>query len=150
MTPYSIVLTLHSWIRWFAIAAGFWAVASMLSPARSARGASLAGLVFTAVMDFQLLVGLALYLFISPITKAAMENMHAAMANPAWRFWTVEHPTLMLVGLVLAHVGRMVEKSRRDRAGRRALVWYALAVAALMLAAPWPFMPQGRPWVRIF
>lgn len=144
---YPLVLTIHSWLRWIAIIVGLWAVAQSVSAAARAGRPGPAGLVFTIVLDIQFLAGLVLFLALSPVTQAAMADMGAAMKNSAWRFWVVEHPVLMLGAVALAHIGRMVEKSKRP-VGRRPLVWYALAVAALIIASPWPFMPQGRPWIR--
>jgi hypothetical protein len=150
MDTYSTLLALHSWLRWLVIAAGFWAIAVAASRAAASPLKNRGGLVFTTLLDVQFLVGLTLYLGFSPITQAAMADMAGAMKNSLWRFWAVEHPFLMFAALALAHIARFVEKSGRPRAGRRAIVWYALAVAALLLASPWPFMPQGRPWFRGF
>jgi hypothetical protein len=52
----------------------------------------------------------------------------------------------MILAVVFAHLGR----PRRAGAspGRRAFVWFGLALLAILLATPWPFMPQARPWVR--
>jgi hypothetical protein len=71
--------------------------------------------------------------------------MGAAMKNGAWRFWAVEHPALMILAVVFAHLGR---PGRGSTVGKRAMLWYGLALLAILLATPWPFMPQGRPWVR--
>jgi hypothetical protein len=145
---YSLVLTLHSFLRWAVILAGVWATVSVLpSNWRYGRRPSpLPGLVFSILLDVQLLAGLALYAVLSPVTTAALQNMGAAMKNGTWRFWAVEHPALMLLAVIFAHLGRPRRGTRE--ANTRALLWFGLALLAILAATPWPFMPQGRPWIR--
>ena len=150
---YDIVLTLHSLLRSVVILFGLWAVA-MAAAAASRRswtpGEARPGLLFTIALDVQLLLGVLLYFVMSPITRTAIEDFGAAMRTGGLRFWAVEHPALMLVAVVLAHVGRSATRyAGSDRAGARARLWFGLAVVALVLATPWPFMPNGRPWFRL-
>jgi hypothetical protein len=28
------------------------------------------------------------------------------------------------------------------------LLWYGLALLAILVATPWPFLAHGRPWAR--
>ncbi len=145
---YSTVLVLHSALRWVVILAGIWAVVSAV-PSRIGAGrrpSPTSGLLFSIALDVQLLVGLLLYVALSPLTTAAMQNMGAAMKVGSWRFWAVEHPALMILAVVFGHLGRPRRGS--SAVSRRALLWYGLALAAILVATPWPFMPQGRPWVR--
>jgi hypothetical protein len=145
---YSIVLQLHSILRWLVILAGVWAVVSVL-PSRHRFGRPvppLPGLLFSILLDVQMLAGLVLYVALSPVTTAAMRDMGAAVQNGAWRFWAIEHPIAMMLAVVFAHLGRPRRGSRE--ANPRALIWFALALLLLLAATPWPFMPQGRPWVR--
>jgi len=145
---YSTVLTIHSYMRWVVILLGVWAVASSWATRESSggRASTLPGLLFSMTLDIQMLFGLLLYVALSPITMVAMQNMGNAMKNGEYRFWTVEHPAMMLLAVAFAHIGR----PRRGSAtpGRHALIWYGLALLAILIAVPWPFMPQARPWVR--
>ena len=73
---YTIVLIIHSWLRWAALVAGTMAVAAALaSPSEVGRDgrADRWGLAFMMAMDLQMLLGLLLYLVLSPNT-AAMFN----------------------------------------------------------------------------
>ena len=56
-------------------------------------------LVFSLAFDLQVVVGLALYFFISPFSRLAFENFGAAMSNPSLRFWAVEHITGMMIAI---------------------------------------------------
>src|SRR5436305_123689 len=94
---YTLVLTLHSWLRWVAIAAGVMAVASLRGQATTAGDARADrwSLAFMMALDIQMLLGLLLYLALSPVTAAILDNFSAAMRDPTARFWAVEHITAM-------------------------------------------------------
>lgn len=147
---YSTALILHSWLRWIVLLLGVWTVASAASAMRGHK-AGRAGRFFTIALDVQMLVGILLYVALSPITRAALTDMAAAMRNDVWRFWTVEHPALMILAVVFAHVGWKAAKREDPAAGRPSrlpLLWFTLAVAAILVALPWPFLGHGRPLVR--
>ena len=109
-----------------------------------------AGVIFTGLYDLQMLVGLALYFALSPLTSAAMADFGAAMGS-GLRYWAVEHPFGMILGLVLAHIGRVrIRKARDDeRKHRAAALFFALSVIAILVSIPWPFMTNGRPLFRM-
>jgi hypothetical protein len=149
---YATVLLLHSWLRWLVILLGVWAVVS--AAGRSHGGGSRrAGASFTMALDVQFLLGVLLYGALSPITRAAMADMGAAMRNDSWRFWAVEHPALMILAVIFAHVARSVAR-RKGAAGpasqpsRAPMVWYAMALIAVLAAIPWPFVANARPLLR--
>src|SRR4029079_19179703 len=97
---YTAVLVLHSWLRWAVI------VAALLVFIRGSRLVNSTTRVFTILLDVQLLLGLLLYVALSPFTRVAFQDMAAAMRDPGLRFWAVEHLTGMLLAVVAAHVGR--------------------------------------------
>jgi hypothetical protein len=145
---YELVLTAHSWLRWVALIAGLMAVvmASTASP-RADRW----GLILVIALDIQLLLGFALYLVLSPNTKAILGNFGAAMRDPVARFWAVEHVSLMLFAVVMAHVGRVLARKAASPAAKRKrlLVCFALSTMAMIAATPWPGMASGRPLFRV-
>jgi hypothetical protein len=109
------------------------------------------GRFYTIAMDVQLLVGLILYVWASPIVSAARGNMDVAMADSATRFWLVEHPVGMIVALALAHIGTSrIRKAFTDRSRfTRAAVFYGASVLIVVLSTPWPGMPYGRVLFRM-
>lgn len=151
MDWYGWGLALHSWLRWLVLLGGVVAVSLAITGwmgRRSwSRAADRAGLLFTASLDAQLVVGFVLYFLLSPVTGVALENVGAAMANAVVRFWAVEHLALMLVAVALAHGGRRAaRKAASDLARqRRTAVLFGLA---LLLVIPWPGMLAGRPLFR--
>ena len=145
---YELILTAHSWLRWVALIAGLMAVvmASTASP-RADRW----GLILVIALDIQLLLGFALYLVLSPNTKAIFENFGAAMRDPVARYWAVEHISLMLFAIVMAHVGRVLARKAKSPAAKRKrlLVCFVLSTIAMIAATPWPGMANGRPLFRV-
>lgn len=143
---YPTVLVIHSWVRWLVIVLGVWAVVE----AGRGRAHGRASLFFTIALDVQLLLGVLLFVALSPITGAALADMAGAMRNSVWRFWAVEHPSLMILAVVFGHVGRIVgRRGVRPGPARGSLVWFALALLAIAAATPWPFLGHGRPWFRL-
>lgn len=100
---------------------------------------NLMGIVFTSLMDLQLLTGLVLYFFLSPITKLALSDFGAAMKNADLRFYAVEHIFMMLIAVVLVHIGRSKSKKAiADHAKFRiATIYYGLALVIMLAAIPW-------------
>ena len=151
---YELTLTLHSWLRWGALLAGIGATAILFLSGRdsqSVRTADRWGLMFMIMLDLQLLLGLLLYVALSPITSAIFANFGAAMRDPAARFWAVEHVSLMLFAVVIAHVGRVLARKAATPSAKRTrlLVCFTLATIALLAGTPWPGMPAGRPLFRV-
>lgn len=100
------------------------------------------GIVFTSLMDLQLLVGAVLYFFLSPITKMALSDFGAAMKNADLRFYAVEHLSMMLIAVVLVHIGRAKSKKAVTDTGkfRIASIFFLLALALIVAAIPWSRM----------
>lgn len=140
---YGLLLIIHSWLRWAVLAAGLAAIVR-----GGAKDAS-AGKWFTVLLDVQMLLGLLLYFVLSPVTRAALDDFGGAMGNSQLRFFAVEHVFGMVIGLVLAHIGTArIRKAPAERRARLAMIFYGLALAAVLASIPWPGMPAGRPLFR--
>jgi hypothetical protein len=154
MPVFDVVLVIHSVLRWVVVLGGLWAVVRAVGGLRAGRtwnaSDDRAGLIFTVGLDVQLLLGLLLYAVLSPITTGAFGDMGEAMRNGYVRFWVVEHLTVALVAIALAHVGRVrVRRAAPAAKHRQALVFFGLALAAALVAVPWPFLSYGRPWLPL-
>ncbi|MDP3916532.1 MAG: hypothetical protein Q8R96_22635 [Bacteroidota bacterium] len=97
------------------------------------------GIVFTSLMDLQLLTGLVLYFFLSPITKLAMSDFGAAMKNSDLRFYAVEHFAMMLIAVVLVHIGRAKSKKAKTDQGKFkiASIFFLIASIIMVVSIPW-------------
>ncbi len=98
------------------------------------------------MLDVQLLIGVLLYAFFSPLTRAAFHDMSAAMGAPPVRYFVVDHVAVMLVSIVAAHVAsaRLKRASTDALKFQTAAVWFGVALAAVLGFVPWgrPLMPS--------
>lgn len=140
---YTGLLHAHNGFRWLVLIALVFAVLLAVSGWGSTRkwgrADNLSGLILVMLMDIQFLVGIILYAFVSPITKAAFADFGAAMKNSELRFYAVEHILLMIIALALVHIGRA--KSKKNVAPlkkyRVAAIFYGLALVLVLAAIPW-------------
>src|SRR5688572_10875616 len=129
---YEIVLVVHSWMRWLVLAA------ALVVLVRSIRGLvrrapwdpidARASRAFVGLVDLQLLIGLVLYVALSPIVRLAISDLGAAMASPALRFFTIEHATAMLPAVIAAHVGSVRAKKANDDRRRHRIMLLTVIV----------------------
>jgi len=101
-------------------------------------------------LDIQMLLGLFLYLLLSPFTTQALQDFGAAMRNPPLRFWAVDHAATMFLAVIVVHVGRVLVRKAATQESKR---WRLAASAGfatflMLLAMPWPGLPNGRPLFR--
>ena len=80
----------------------------------------------------QLLLGL--YLMIDFISKAGIH-----MGESANRFTTVEHPLMMLIGVVLITIGKVKAKKIEDivKANKTIFTYFIIAFVLIALRTPW-------------
>ena len=149
---YAHVLAVHSWLRWLALVT---AVGTAFAALRGQVGgdnsvADRWGMFAVTALDLQMLLGLILYLALSPSMRPILDNFGGAMKDPALRFWAVEHIAAMMGAVVLAHAGRVLaRKARTSEAKRtRLLACFGLATVLIVLGMPWPGRPGGRPLFR--
>ena len=150
---YTTVLTIHSWLRWLALIA---AVGATFAAVRGkVQGTdSLAdrwGLFAMMAVDIQMLLGLILYLVVSPNMQEIRAHFGEAMKNAQLRFWAVEHISAMFAALVLIHLGRVLARNARTPVAKRTrlLICFGLATVLMILGTPWPGMPAGRLLFRL-
>jgi uncharacterized membrane protein YcfT len=147
--PYLFLKDTHSLLRWIVILACLWALLRVWSGffGRSewTRKDQMAGLIFTSLLNLQIILGLVLY-GISPITRSAMMNFAAAMTDSILRFYAVEHLAGMLLAGVIAQAGYSMSKRAGTHRGKflRAAIAYSIAAVLILASIPWPFMKYGR------
>jgi hypothetical protein len=152
---YSFTLFVHSWIRWVVLALALLAALRGIQGRVGGRpwtpASARANLLATISLDIQMLLGLALYAFLSPFTREAFGDFGAAMRTPALRYWAVEHVAVMVVALILAHVGNVLARKARSDSARhlRSAVFFGLVFLLLVVGTPWAGMSNGRPLFRL-
>lgn len=145
------LLHAHSGLRYIvlalllaAIGAGFAAVISKKAYTPGYRKLYSFAMVSTHI---QLLLGIVLYIM-KTVPIISSTGMAAVMKNPDARFWVVEHPTMMLLSIILITVGFSFGKRGRIDAAKHRItaVFYLLGLIMILAAVPWPFMENGRGW----
>lgn len=144
---YRWAIIAHSDWRWVVVMSGFATLISALSGLSGERpwaaGGARPARFFGVAVDIQVLLGIALYLFLSPLTTVALA--HTTMRLPP--FFTVLHPAVMFTAFIAVHVSAVLVRRARTNAGhhRRALIFYGITWLMLMAAVPW----GQRPWFRV-
>jgi hypothetical protein len=87
----------------------------------------------------QLLIGLVLYLALSPVTTAAFADFGAAMKDPATRLILVEHFTVNIIAIVLATVVNAKNKKAITDAAKFKNMWLlnGLGLVLILSRIPW-------------
>lgn len=149
------LLHLHSVLRYAILIIALIAIIQYIR-SRSAKKTFSSGdkklsMVFMILADIQLLVGGILY-FIGP--NAPMKyfksiGMSDIMKDSVARFFTIEHPLMMIISLVLIHIGHASVKKdiSSDRKYKKLITMYTLALIIILAAVPWPFRELGRGWL---
>lgn len=152
---YTFLLSLHSILRWFVLAAGVAAVifafAGWFGRKEWTKRDNAIGAAFTGLFDLQVLIGLVLYGLVSPITQAAFSNFGGAMKDRVLRFWAVEHVFMMVIAVALVHVGRVLGKKAPDSVSRhkKTAIFFLIALLLTLAAIPWPGLATARPLFRL-
>ncbi len=146
---YPIVLGIHNLIRWLVLILGVIALVRAYRGWFGKRDWSALdqriSVFFTSALDIQLLLGLLLYFFLSPITKLAFSDISGVMGNAQARFFILEHALYMFISVVLAHVGAVLARKAENALIRHRYVaiWFSLSFLAILIGMPWsrPLLP---------
>jgi hypothetical protein len=97
------------------------------------------GFMVVALSHIQLLLGLALYLFFSPITKAAFQDMGEAMSNPNLRFMLMEHISANVLGVIAITVGSARAKKQVVHRAKfkNILLLFIIGLILFLSRIPW-------------
>lgn len=153
---YSLLISLHSYTRWlvvlFAVLAIVRAFVGWFGKRSWTSQDNLAGLLYANIMSLQIVLGLLLYVGISPMMQQIFSNFGAAMGDRVLRFWAVEHIFAMIVALALAHIGRARSRRAQDDVTkhRTAAIFFTISLIVMLLAIPWPWSGAPRPLFRGF
>lgn len=143
MDAYNIFLYLHSWIRWIILILGIIAIvkayAGWLGNKPYTKGDNAISGAFMGTLHLNLLIGLVLYVFLSPIVQTAFQDFGAAMRNSEVRFWAVEHILMNVIAVIVATVGRSKAKKAVDAVRKHKLtaIFYTIAFILLLSRIPW-------------
>jgi Na+/H+-dicarboxylate symporter len=96
------------------------------------------GLFALIVSHIQLLIGLAWY-FMSPWYKALKADAGAVMSDKATRLLAVEHPTVMLLAIVLITIGWSKHKRKIEDVAKFKMfaIFYGIGLLLMLSRIPW-------------
>jgi hypothetical protein len=141
-TNYLFLLHLHGLLRWFILLSGTVLLAGCLIGTLGKIAFRPLGrflfLLYVSLLDIQFLVGVLLSLT-SPLVRIFWNDMASGMKQHDPRFFAMEHPTLMIVALILAHIGAIRSKRAEDqrKACSTALLWGGLSFLLILAGIPW-------------
>jgi hypothetical protein len=151
---YSFLLQFHSINRWavllLALIVLFRSFSGWQGRKAYTKNDNLFHTIFIGLVHLQFLTGLLLYFVYSPVTQTAMADFGGSMKDRSLRFWAVEHLVGMLVGVIIAQVGRTLSKkaSAPELKHKKAFVYTLIAVVVMLLVIPFGIFNEARPLWR--
>jgi len=154
MSLYAVVLFVHSYLRWIVLGLLVTVIVRSLVGWRRERDwlrvddRLHVALVKTVYVQF--LLGLILYLFLSPFSAAFFANVGPSLKHPVLRFFGLEHGVTMFAAVGIIHEARKRTSRAKSPSLRHRGVWITTLIALLVICAaiPWPFLQHGRPLLR--
>lgn len=148
---YTGLLHLHSGFRYlilfFMLLTLVDAVMALSSGKAYSKSSKLFALFTLICAHLQLLLGIVLY-FIGARGFNAMMTVDNFMAEPAVRFFAVEHAAMMILAIVLITIG--YSKSKKQSPDRKKystlLIFYGIALLIIFVMIPWPFLKDFGTW----
>ena len=100
------------------------------------------GLMVLILAHLQFTIGCILY-FVSPMSKAGLSDMGAAMKDSTLRLYALEHPLMMILAIVF--ITMAYSKSKKDIADslkhKVKWVYYLIALVLILSRIPWSVWP---------
>jgi hypothetical protein len=140
---YQFVLFLHSWLRWilliFLLLVIIRSFYGWINNKDFSKKDNTSTIFLVSLFHIQLLLGLILYLFLSPVTKMVFTDFGSAMKDDYLRYWAVEHVFIMILSVIIAQIGRVkIKKAHADRAKfRNGAIYFTLAMMLIISRIPW-------------
>jgi hypothetical protein len=148
---HDILLALHNILRWVVMILGIVvlvrALWGWLGKKAWEKTDRMLGVAFTSAFDIQILLGLLLYFFFSSYGLNVFLNqpIGEVLGNQTSLLFAVEHPVIMILAVVFAHLGSMLPKKAKDDPTRhkQAAICFGLAILLTLAAMPWarPLFP---------
>ena len=138
---YPLIVGTHNLLRWVVVILAIYALVRVymgwLGKKEFTETDRKALSFYSIGLDIQVLLGLVLY-FMGGWYNV-FGNMGAASGEV--RFFGVEHITMMLIAVVLAHLGVVMSKRATTPAGKfkRAAIYVTLSVLAVLAGIPWQY-----------
>jgi hypothetical protein len=134
-----ILVTFHSFWRYAVLIAAIVGLVGALGgwlgslpPRQTARKA---GLVYIIAIDVQALVGIVLWI--------AEQRWAIEAVDPYSRFIRAEHPAMMILAVIVAHVGQVLSRRAKTDKGAARAVAIAIAISLVLVIVGIPGVVRG-------
>lgn len=136
----NILVSAHSGLRYIVLLLLLVAIvnaAMNLKSGKYLKKDKMINLFAMIFLHIQLLVGIVLY-FISP----RVTFPDGFMGVSAYRYFDIEHPILMILGILLITLGRKKAENRDLPELKHKLIlrYYVLGLILIFIGIPWPFL----------
>ncbi len=125
----------HSGLRWFVLIALIIAVFQ----AFTSNGNRKMALWSMILIHIQVVIGLVLYFFVSPLTRTLTFDMK----NAIQRFYGMEHFAMMIIAAILITAGNTALK--KGKLGRHKWL-FLIGLLVILAGIPWPFRIATAGW----
>ena len=153
---YYNLLATHSLVRWLVlislVIALFRAYKGWLSRSHFSKLDNTIRHTTATIAHIQLLLGLWLY-SISPLIDYFLSNFKEAVHQREFRFFGMEHSSMMFVAIVLITIGSAKAKRQPtdNEKFKTMAIWYTIGLVVILSSIPWAFSPlTSRPYLRHF
>jgi hypothetical protein len=148
------MLIIHSWLRWiicfFLIVTILRSLNGVLKKKNFNKADSFFSGILVGFTHLQLILGFSLYLFLSPFVSLELADFKTTVSNVIMRFWTLEHPIMMILFVILVQTSRIIVKKTKEplKKHKKNLTFMIICVFILIAGTPWPFTKIQRPLFR--
>ncbi len=144
MSAYSIFLHAHSGFRWLVlllvVVVTIKSLIGLFGGGKYGKLDNILAASYVGTMHLQLLIGLILYFFLSPIASEARRvGFGAMMSDGELRFWGMEHLLVMVLAVVAAQIGRSISKKAEDASVkfRFQSIFFGVSLLLILFGIPW-------------
>lgn len=139
----NVLISAHSGLRYIVLLLLLVAIINAVMNLKSGKYVKkdkMINLFAMVILHIQLLLGLILY-FVSNKVKFG----EGFMGIPIHRFYDVEHPLLMILGILLITLGRKKAENSHIVELKHKLIlrYYFLGLVLIFIGIPWPFMYES-------
>lgn len=144
---YEFLKHTHSIVRYLVLIGGIGAIIGLLG-SHKARAKTFST-IFLASTHLQFVIGLLLYFVFGPWLDAIKQMGGGIMKDSYYRFFAVEHISMMVIAAILITIGhsKLKKAYANDKRPKATLIIYFIALALILAAIPWPFREAlGKGW----
>jgi multisubunit Na+/H+ antiporter MnhB subunit len=150
---YTGFMHLHSTLRYvvilFLVLAIVFSIISLYTTEKYEKKHKITALIGLISCHIQFLLGWIMYFMSGFYTFWTVENF---MKDKYLRFWALEHPLTMTLGIILVTSGYSIAKRKSLHSAKlkNQIIFFTLGLILILISVPWPFREViGRGWLAM-